>query len=173
VKRLSLFLLALLLLVMAACGPSPRARSSEFVKYLPAKIGDWKQDDKATVELLNSTVTSKGHVTLQYEGPDKAIGFIVVEAHPSEDAAQVAISDRQRELLMLGLTFSADRKAKNVTAQVAQNGAARYALLQDSEIMVEIDVLAASADTPVSDEAFGQLLEAVRAAFAKESEKNG
>ncbi len=171
VKRLTLLLLAVLILVIAACGPSPKARTKEFARYLPARVGDWKQNEKETVELLASTVTSLGHITLQYEGADDALAYVVIETHPSEDAAQVAITSRERELRMLGLEFTADRKPKQVTAQIAQSGRATYALMQEGNVAVEIDVLAGSADTPVSEDALGQLLTIVRAAYAKLAEE--
>jgi hypothetical protein len=116
-------------------------------------------------------VTSLGHITLQYEGADKALAYVVIETHPSEDAAQVAITSRERELRMLGLEFTADRKPKQVTAQIAQSGRATYALMQEGNVAVEIDVLAASADTPLNQDALDQLLAIVRGAYAKLAEE--
>jgi hypothetical protein len=176
VKRLSVLLLAVLTVVVAgaltACGPSPKARTDEFVKYLPAAAGDWEQDDKKTVKLLSSTVTSKGHVTLFYNGPDDAVAYIVIEAHPSTDAAEVALSDRMRDLIMRGLVFENQRdpKPKREPAQVAQDGRTRYALFQAEEVVVEIDVLSADEEHLVSDESFDQLLTLVRNAYAKINE---
>lgn len=167
-KRLNVILLAVLIITLAgiltACGPSPKARTDEFVKYLPAATGDWERDDKETVKLLSSTVTSKGHISLFYDGPDDAVAYVVVEAHPSTDAAEVAVSDRMRDLAMRGLVFSRNGNAK---AEVAQEGRARYALFRTEEIAVEINVLAADEEHLVSDEAFEQLLTLVRNAYDK------
>jgi hypothetical protein len=168
VKRVSLVVLAVLVVALVAgCGTSPRSYVKEFKKYVPEQVGDWTRDDKATVELLASTITNKGHVTMLYEGPDGAIAYVVVEAHPSVDAAEVAITSRERDLLMQGLVFERDRKPPKATADVAQQGRARYALFQEDQIVVEIDVLAADEATPVSDEAFGDLLTMVRNAYDK------
>ena len=153
--------------LIAGCSGSPRERTKEFAKYLPEEVGEWERNDDETVELLASTVTNKGHITLFYEGPDDAVAYIVIETHPSEDAAEVAITSRTRDLLMQGLTFDTDRKPPQASASVAQHGRARYALFQEEEIVVEIDVLAAEEDTPVSDEAFNALLTAVRNAYEK------
>ncbi len=170
VKRASLVGLIVLIaaaLGLAACGPSPKARADDFVKYIPGTIGDWERDDKATVRLLNSTVSSEGHVTMIYEGPDDAIAYMVVEAHPSVDAAQVAITSRLRELLLQGLTTEKNRAAGQATAEVVHSGRFSYALFQEDDIVVEIDVIAADEDHPTSDEAFESLLTAARAAFDK------
>lgn len=165
-KRLvSILLLAAL--VLAACGTSPKERTKEFLKYMPAEIGEWEQDDGETVQLLSSTVSSMGHVTLVYEGPDDALAYIVIEVHPGDDAAEVAAMSRERELRLQGLVFDADRAPQMVTAQVAQTDRVRYALMQEGSIVVEIDTLAAEGEDPVSDELFQSLLDAVRAAFAK------
>ncbi len=173
-KRASLIVLVVLIAVAAlglsACGPSPKARADEFVKYIPATIGDWERNDKATVRLLNSTVSSKGHVTMIYEGPDDAIAYMVVEAHPSVDAAEVALTSRIRELLLQGLTTEKNRAAGKATADVVQNGRFRYALFQEDEVVVEIDAIAADEDHLTSDDAFESLLTAARVAYAKIAE---
>jgi hypothetical protein len=167
VKRVSLLLLAVLLLLVA-CGPSPKSRASEFVKYLPEERGSWERNDDETVELLNSTVTSKGHVTLQYAGPDDALAFIVVEAHPTQDAADVAVATREREFLLMGLELEANRAPQQVTAQIGQTERVRYALLEDDAVVIEIDAIAdADAEEPVSDEAFDELLAMVRDAYTR------
>lgn len=159
-----------LMIALGACSPSPKARADEFVKYLPGIVGDWEREDGDTVKLLSSTVSSEGHVILYYEGPDDAIAYIVVEAYPSVDAADVAYTLRMRDLLMQGLTFDRDRAPRFATADVAQAGRARYALFQENDMIVEIDVLAADAETPVDDDAFSDLLTMARNAFAKLNE---
>ncbi|MBN1680809.1 MAG: hypothetical protein JW966_10995 [Anaerolineae bacterium] len=167
-KRISLLLLAALLL--AACSASPKSKTSDFAKFLPGKIGDWEKNEQDTVELLNATVTSKGHITMVYEGPDDALAYLVIEAHPTNDAADVAVTARERELVMMGLELEKNRVPQQVTADVAQQGRVRYALLQDQTLVVEIDVLAGSEENPVSDEAFDDLLAIVRNAFEKVSD---
>jgi hypothetical protein len=168
VKRASLVLFAALIAaLLAGCGGSPRSRAKDFARYLPAEVGEWQRNDDETVELLASTVTSKGHITMLYEGPDDAIAYVVVEVHPSEDAAEVAITSRLRDLQLQGLVFDRDRKPPLATASLAQEGRARYALLQEEEIAVEIDTLAVDEETPVSDENFDALLTMVRNAYAK------
>lgn len=172
-KRKSVLLLAVLIVILSgvlvACGASPKAHTDEFVKYLPGKVSGWQRDDKATVKLVSSTVTSKGHVSLLYNGPDGAIAYVVVESHPSTDAAEVAISDRMRDLTMQGLVFSTKRDVnpKKAPAEIAQEGRARYAFFQVDEVVVEIDVLAADDQHLVSDDSFEQLLTSVRNAYLK------
>lgn len=170
-KRASaLLLIALIVLLSAlltACGSSPRARADDLVAYLPAEVGDWERDDRETVKLLASTVASKGHVTMVYEGPDDALAYIVVEAHPGVDAAQVAFVTRERELRLDGLALDRDRAPQRATATVGQTALVRYALFQEETIVVEINAIAAAEDTPVSDEAFDELLTMVRNAYAK------
>jgi len=155
-----------LAVVLGACSPSPKARADEFVKYLPGNVGDWEREDGDTVKLLSSTVSSEGHVILFYEGSDDAIAYIVVEAYPSVDAAEVAYTLRMRDLLMQGLEFERDRAPRFATADIAQSGRTRYAFFLENDMIVEIDVLAADADNPVSDDAFNDLLTIVRNAFA-------
>ncbi len=160
-------LIALVSALLTACGTSPRARADDFVTYLPAEVGDWERDDRETVKLLASTVASKGHVTMVYEGPDDALAYIVVEAHPGADAAEVAYVTRERELRLDGLALDKDRAPQKATATVGQTALVRYALFQEETIVVEINAIAAAEDTPVSDEAFDELLTMVRNAYAK------
>jgi hypothetical protein len=171
VKRLSFVLLVVLLVVssglLSACSASPKARADEFVKYLPAETASWERDDDETVKLVSSTVSSKGHVTLFYNGPDDAVAYIVIETHGGVDGAKVAVSDRMRDLLLRGLVFDKNRAPQKATADVAQQGRARYALMQEEEIVVEINVLATDDEHLVSDEAFDELLTIVRGAYVK------
>ena len=169
-KRASLILLIAALLggvALTACGTSPRARADDFVKYLPAEMGDWERDDRQTVRLLASTIANRGHVTMVYEGADDALAYIVVEAHPSADAAQVAFVTRERELRLDGLTLDRDRAPQRATATVAQTALVRYALFREDTVVVEINAIAADEETPVSDEAFDELLTMARNAYAK------
>ncbi len=167
-KRASLFLFVVLIGVMlAGCGESPRSRAKDFSQYLPREVGEWTRNDDETVELLANTVTNTGHITMVYEGPDDALAYVVIEAHPTLDAAEVAFTDRLRNLSLQGIVFDRDRQPPKATADIAQQGRARYALLQEDGIMVEIDTLAVAEDTPVSDEAFDALLTMVRDAYAK------
>lgn len=170
-KRASFFLVIALVVLagalLSACGGSPRARADEFARYLPAEVGDWERDDKETVRLRSSTITNKGHVTMYYEGADDTIAYVVVEAHPGVDAAEVAYTTREREWRLQGLTLDRDRVAQKATALVAQTPLVRYALFQEGDIVVEIDAIAASEDAPVSDEAFDELLTMVRNAYAR------
>lgn len=165
-KRLSYLLSAMLALALlvTACGGSPKARARDMVNYLPEDIGEWALNERT--ELLTSTITSQGHITLSYEGPDDAIAYIVVEAHPSDDAADVAMVTRERELQLDGLALEDDRVPQQTTAQLAQTGRVRYALLHEGDLVVEIDAIAAEGEDPVSDENFAALLDAVRAGLA-------
>jgi hypothetical protein len=168
-KRTTLILLVLIttlsVMALTGCGASPKARADEVAKYLPGNIGGWSRDDGETVKLLSSTVTSKGHVTMLYDGADEAIAYIVIEAQPSEDAAEVAMVTRERELRLQGLELDTNRQPQMATATVAQTDRVRYALFQEGQITVEIDTIAGSEETPVSDEAFDELLMIVRAAL--------
>lgn len=166
-KRVML-LLVLVVLIVTACGPSPKARTKEFSEYLPAETEDWELDDGETVELVSSTVTSKGHMTLLYEGPDDALAYIVIDVHPTDDAAEVAATARLRELQLMGMEIEDNRAPQEVTAQVTQNNQSRIALLEEDGIVVEIDAIGAvDAEEPVSEEVFEELLIIVRNAYSK------
>jgi len=157
----------LVIALLAACSTSPKGQVSNFLDYVPSEIGEWELDDKATVELADGTVSNQGYATLTYEGPDDALAFLVIQAYASVDAAEVAYAERERALLLSGLTLDADRKGGQATARIAQDGRVRYALFLESTIMVEIDALAADDATPVSDELFDELLSTVRAIYKK------
>lgn len=163
-------LVALAGTILTACGTSPRARADDFVEFLPARMGDWERDDEETVRLLASTIANRGHVTMVYDGADDALAYIVVEAHPGADAAEVAYVSRERELRLDGLALDRDRAPQKATATVGQTALVRYALFQEETIVVEINAIAAGEDTPVSDEAFDELLTMVRNAYAKVAE---
>ena len=174
--KLSLLLVLLLALgvILSACGSSPKAKADELAKYLPEEIASpddpemvyWERDDGETVKLLNSTISNKGHITMLYEGPDDALGYIVLEAQPSEDAAEVALATRIRELQLQGLTLDRDRQPGQATADVAQTDLVRYALFQEGNYVVEVNTIVEEDAEPVSDDAFDALLGAVRAALA-------
>lgn len=164
--RLLLALLVLIaVLVISACSPSPKSRVDDFVQLMPEEVGPWETDKDDVVQLGNNTVTSTGHATLIYEGPDDALAYVVIEAHPSEDAAEVAATRRERELLLQELTLDTDRDPVRANAEVTQAGRVRYALFHEETIIVEIDALAADGEDPVSDEDFGALIEIVRVIF--------
>jgi len=166
-------LLAALLLASAAlsaCGAAPRAMADKFASFMPLEYNDWERDDRQTVRLRSSTVLNTGHVTLLYEGPDDAIAYIVIEVHPTDDAAEVAAARRLRELQLQGLTLDRNRAPQRVTADVAQTDRVRYALLREGATVVEIDAIAADGAAPVSDEAFEDLLFIVRNAFVRVAE---
>lgn len=162
---LLLVLIVALSALLSACGSSPKAKADKLAKYLPEEIGEWERDDGETAKLLNSTVSNKGHITMLYEGPDDALGYIVLEAHPSEDMAEVTLVTRQRELLLQGLALERNRKPQQATADVAQTDRVRYALFQENNYTVEINTIVENDAKPVSDDAFEALLDAVRAAF--------
>ena len=149
-KRAGLFLITALAVVLAACGPSPKARADEFLKLLPPETENWERDDGETVQLLSSTVSSKGHAILQYTGPEDALAYVVVEAHPTDDAAGVAMADRQRLLLLQGLTFDADRAPQQATARSPRPTGC--GTLFQGTVVVEINVLqAVDAEEPLSE----------------------
>ncbi len=152
---------------LAACGATPRAEAEKLVSFIPDEYNDWERDDDDTVRLRSDTIFSIGHVTLIYEGPDDALAYIVVETHGSADAAKVAATSRLREWQLQGLAIEANRAPKLVTASVAQTERVRYALLHEGSTVVEIDVIAAEDEAPVSDEAFEDLLFLVRNAFVR------
>jgi hypothetical protein len=155
---------ALLIGALVACEASPKSRADDFITYIPEEFGEWEQDDM--VKLLTSTVTSQGHVTLTYQGPDDAVAYIVIDAYPTADAAEVAATNRERELLLMGLQLDASRAPQQVTAQIAIDGRIRYALMEENKIVVEVNALAASdAEEPVSEEVFEELLTVVRRAY--------
>lgn len=166
-RRLRYYLIALLALTLtvSACGTGPKDRARDLVQYLPEEIGAWELDERT--ELLTSTITSRGHITLAYEGPDDALAFIVIEAHPSVDAADVAALERERTLLLDGLAFEADRAPQQATAQIAQTERARIALFHEDDITVEVNTLAAEGEDPISDDDFTALLDAVRVGLAQ------
>lgn len=170
-KRTGLLWAVVILAVLAAaCSPSPKARGDELARYIPAEIEGWERDDDGTVKLLSSTVSSKGEVIMTYQGEDDAIAYLVIEVHPSTDVADVAYTERIRELQLAGLTLDKNRAPQQVTADVGQQGRMRYALLQQDEIVVEINTIAASEESPVSDEGFEPLLDITRRALEKIAE---
>lgn len=160
--------LALLIAVLlAACGGSPKARADELAKLLPAETASWERNDRQTARLLGSTVMGMGQVIMTYEGADDALAYIVIAAHPSLDAAEVAATNRERELRLDGLELERDRAPGLATATVAQSERVRYALFQEDTYVVEIDAIAANGEAPISDQALDELLDVVRAALDK------
>jgi uncharacterized Zn finger protein len=161
-----LFLL-LLAAMLVACGNSPRERAKDFREQLPAEVGDWERSDRDTVELHTSTVTSEGHVLLVYEGDNDAIAYIEIRGHSSEEAAELADAERERDLLLDGIALETNAPPRQVSAKVAQTDRVWYALFQEDTITVEIDAIAAEGEDPISEEAFNDLLTIVRNAYAR------
>lgn len=166
----ALSLLLIAGVALAACGATPRAEAEKLVSFIPDEYNDWERDDGDTVRLRSDTILTIGHVTLIYEGPDDALAYIVIEVHPTDDAAEVALTTRLRELQLQGLALEANRAPQQVTAQVAQTERVRYALLHEGATVVEIDAIAAEGEASVSDEAFEDLLFLVRNAFVRVGE---
>jgi len=170
VKRarwLSLILVGVVLaLAVSACG-TPKDRAEKFLSYLPEKTDSWKLDARHSVKLLTSTVSSKGHAIQIYEGPHDLLAYVVIEVYPTEDAAEVAAADRERQWRLQGLATEKDRAQGQVTAKVTQTDLVRYALFLDGDVVVEVDAIAPDAETPVSDEAFTELLTMVRNAYGQ------
>jgi len=166
-------LLALLLVASAtltACGSTPGAQADELARFVPEEYNDWQRDDGDTVRLRSNTILTIGHVTMIYKGPDDATAYIVIEVHPTEDAAQVAATARLRDWQMQGLALDANRAPQQVTADVAQTDRARYALLREGTSVIEINAIAAEGEAPISDEAFEDLLFMVRNALTRVAE---
>ncbi len=151
----------------SACGASPRETAKDFASYLPLETTSWEQQDNRTIQLRQNTVTSMGHVTLEYEGPDDAIAWVTIEAHPSTDAADVAYGKRQRDLLMQGLEFEDSRAGTQVKAEIARKDRATWVLFISEDVVVEVDILSGSADELVSEDSLEELLQAVRNAYDK------
>lgn len=158
-------LIAMLAMAISACSPSPKSRADDFTAYLPEEVGGWELDE--TVKLLGSTVSNEGHAILTYEGEDDAIAYIVVRALASEDAARVVLTNRVRELQLMGLAMDRDRAPGQATAEIAQTERVRYALFGEGDLFVEVNALSAEGEDPISDESFGVLLEIVRSALEK------
>ncbi len=166
-RLLTLILVGVVLaLALSACG-SPKDRAEKFLKYLPEKTDSWKLDARHSVRLLTSTVSSKGHAIQIYEGKGDRLAYVVVEVFPTEDAAEVAAADREREWRLQGLSVEKDRAQGQVTAKVAQSELVRYALFIDGDVVVEVNAIAPDAETPISDEAFAELLTMVRNAYGQ------
>lgn len=166
-------LLALLIVAsvaLSACGATPGAQADEFARFVPEEYNAWRRNERDTVRLRSNTILAIGHITMIYEGPDDATAYIVIEVHPTEDAAQVAATTRLREWHMQGLALDADRAPQQATADVAQTDRARYALLREGTTVIEIDAIAAEGEAPISDEAFGDLLFMARNAFTRVAE---
>ncbi len=166
-RLLSLILVGVALaLAASACG-TPKDRAEKFLTYLPQRTDTWKLDARHSVKLLTSTVTSKGHAIQIYEGPHDLLAYVVIEVYPTDDAADVAAADIERAWRLQGLAPEKDRAQGQVTAKVAQTELVRYALFVDGDVVVEVDAIAPDAETPVSDEAFAELLTMVRNAYGQ------
>lgn len=158
-------LITVLALAISACSPSPKSRADDFTAYLPEVVGGWELDE--TVKLLGSTVSNEGHAILTYEGENDAIAYIVVRALASDDAAEIALTERVRELQLLGLAMDRDRAPGQATAEIAQTERVRYAVFNEADLFVEVNTLSAEGEDPISDESFDALLEIVRGALEK------
>ena len=164
-RLLSLILVgAILALAVSACG-TPKDRAEKFLRYLPERTESWKLDARHSVKLLTSTVTSQGHAIQIYEGPHDLLAYVVVQVFPTDDAAEVAAADIERQWRLQGLLPEKNREQGFVTAKVAQTELVRYALFVDGDVVVEVDAIAPDAETPVSEEAFAELLTMVRKAY--------
>lgn len=172
-KRASLYLFAVLMLAivaLAACGPSPRERAKDFAKLMPDEIDGWTQIERGRVELTANTVSNTGHTTLQFNWPTErdpeVIAYVVIEAHPSEDAADVAYAARVRDFQLMGLTTESSPQPQTDETH-GTNGAAVYALLKADDVVVEIDAFPQDEGVVVDEDAFDELLSTVRQVYRK------
>lgn len=102
-----MFALALLFFV-AACGPSPKSKASDWAGRFPAEIGPFELDDDR-LELTLENPAPQGHVTLEYEGPDDLRLYISIDVFATEQTAEVELARWMRDWELGGVRFEDER----------------------------------------------------------------
>ncbi len=137
--RRSYGLLMVLVLLVAACGGSPKAKAREFAERLPEQIGEFRQEDNR-VELTAEAIGSTGHVTVLYTQRNVAEVYIVIDTFGTKSAADVALARRQRDLRLMGYEFDINRRG-SPTAQIADLSQGRIAIFQRDDMLIEIQYI--------------------------------
>lgn len=127
-------------LALTACGPSPKARAKQYADRMPDEIGEFDKEDRR-VELSAEAIDSIGHVTVWYSHRSLGEVYVVIDAYGTKSAADVAIARRERDWRLLGYEFDTDRKARLLTATVADLPQGRIGILQDNEVLIEIQYI--------------------------------
>ena len=162
---LLLILIVLLSIAATACGPSPKTQATEFAERLPERVGLFRLDDRATIELTAEAVGNTGHITRKYELPNVAQVYIVIDVYGTGAAANVAWARRQRDLQLLGAVFTSDNQLRYKAypaAQVADLPGGRLAILRNDKVVIEVQYLPAEAGTAIPDASWTPFLQAVR-----------
>jgi hypothetical protein len=158
-RRLPIFVI-LAVLLLAACGPSPKAKANKYAERMPRAIGEFRQDN-TRVELTAEAVGNTGHVTLSYSQRETGAVYVVIDVYGTKSAADVAVARRERDLRLLGYTFEADRQPRALTAQVAELPQGRIAVLQNDEVVIEIEYIR-HADAEFNEASWQAFLDTVR-----------
>ncbi len=133
--RHCLMMLALAL-VLAACGPGPKAVARDWAERFPVAIGSYEQDDD-WLELTPENQTNTGHITLTYEGDGDHLIYISIDSYASATAAEVALSHRLREWELQGVRFERER-IRGEPIDVARTPGGYLAIYQGADSLVSL-----------------------------------
>jgi hypothetical protein len=100
-----ILLLTVLLLLVAACRPSPQSRADEWAGYFPEEVSEWEADRDDDLTLNPEDFAGMGHVTITYEGDDDALAYVTIEAYATDTAADIALNDTLKDWQLMGIQF--------------------------------------------------------------------
>ena len=162
-RRLPLFsVLGVLViaLLLAACGPSPKARANKYAERMPDVVGEFRKED-FRVELTAEAIGSTGHVSLLYTQPAVGDLYVVIDTYGTESAANVAVARRERDFRLQGYTFDTDRQGRALVARIAELPQGRIAIFQNDEVVIELEYIR-EADAEMDEASWEAFLTAVR-----------
>lgn len=97
-----------LVVLLTACGASPKNKAKDWANLFPVEIGNFEQqEDKLELTLENPS--PNGHVTLIYENDDEILAYLRIDVYATETAAEVEWSQRFTQWELNGVRFQDDR----------------------------------------------------------------
>jgi hypothetical protein len=133
------FWLVLSVLVLAACGASPKSKADSWARAFPQEIGGFEQGENRLALTLESPAAN-GHVTLTYLNRDDVAIYVTIDSYGNEDTASVRLGERLRDWNLQGVRFERER-VSGKPIETATTAGGYLAYFQDKETLITLAVI--------------------------------
>lgn len=138
----------ILMILLAACGESPKAIADDWADRFPEEIGVWEQDGDR-LELTAENQGSSGHITLSYaydgEADIEALAYLSIDVFATETAANVELGKWMRSHELDGYRFVRER-LRGTPVDVTTTAGGYIAYFQSDETVITLQVAPAYED---------------------------
>lgn len=99
-------------MLLTACGTSPKNRARQWAERFPQEVGSWKLNTRSRTELSLENQSNYGYLTLIYEGQGSLRGtnaYVTIVSYATKSAADVALEDLMLDWQLYGTRFETER----------------------------------------------------------------